>query len=87
MATIELNGETKEVNNNEPIQLACQEMGLPFGCRSGLCRTCEIVVEEGMENLSNLNQLEKQHDLPPQHRLACQCVIKSGKVKLKAFLE
>jgi ferredoxin len=83
MATLEVNGQQKEVEDNMPLQPAADELGIMFGCRSGMCRTCECEVVEGMENLSPKNERENAHDLPENHRLMCQAEIKSGKVVVK----
>jgi ferredoxin len=84
MAIIAMNEKEKEVDENIPLQAPCEELGIPFGCKNGLCRTCEIIVEEGMENLSAVTEQEKVHELPEQNRLACQCSLTSGKIKVKS---
>lgn len=83
MAIIQLDGQKKEIPDGSPIRDACEELGLPFGCRSGLCRTCEIEVLDGMSNLAEKNELEKDHDLPPNHRLACQARLMKGTVVVR----
>ncbi len=85
MATVIVNEKEKEVPDNSAIQSACEELGIPFCCQSGFCRTCEVVVLEGMDNLSERN--ENEEDLEKGHRLACQCLIKKGKVKMKSVFE
>ena len=76
--------EEIEVQDGAPIKTACEEFGVPFACEEGVCGTCVIEVEEGMENLSSFTQEEE--DFLGQmgcERLACQCKIKSGLVKVK----
>ena len=61
----------------------CEEAGIPFACTEGVCGTCVIEVEEGMENLTPFTQEERDFlgDLDKE-RLACQCKIKDGCVKI-----
>ncbi len=80
------NGEKEEeINNEEEIKQICEEkFNIPFGCKDGICGTCIIKVVEGNENLSEKN--EKEYDLLPKNeneRLACQCKIKKGVVKIE----
>ncbi len=61
----------------------CEEAGVPFACTEGICGTCVIEVDEGMENLSEYTQ-EEEDFLGEKgcERLACQCRLKSGTVKI-----
>lgn len=79
----ETNGEETEVADQSPIAQACEEAGVPFACTEGVCGTCVIEVVEGMDNLTDFTQEEKDF-LGDQgcERLACQCKIKSGNVKI-----
>jgi len=77
------NGKEAEVKNNEPIKKACQEFGIPFGCEDGVCGTCLIEIIGGENNLSDLNQKEKDLGLDRKNRLGCQCKIKQGEIKIK----
>jgi len=83
MAKIIYEGDEYEVNDGDSIQDVCEEAGLPFGCTTGICGTCMLEVEEGMENLTLLTQEEKDMELDPNVRLACQCKIKQGTIKIK----
>lgn len=76
--------EEYEVLDGAPILEACEEAGIPFACTEGVCGTCVIEVTEGMENLSDFTQEEKDFlgELESE-RLACQCKMKSGCVKIK----
>jgi ferredoxin len=79
----ENNGEEKELEENSTIAEACEEAGVPFACTEGVCGTCVIEVTEGMENLSVFTQEEKDFlGEQDRERLACQCKIKNGCVKL-----
>lgn len=76
-------GEEKELADGSPIQEACEEAGVPFACTEGICGTCVIEVTEGMENLSEFTQEEKDFlGDQDRERLACQCKIKGGCVKI-----
>jgi len=80
----EHSGEETEVTDGEPIAPACEEAGVPFACTEGVCGTCVIEVVAGMENLSPFTQEEKDFlGEQDRERLACQCKIKCGSVKLK----
>mgnify|MGYP001606048808 CR=1 FL=1 len=85
MASIKLNSATVEQPDNKPIIDSCKKLGIPFGCQDGSCGTCMIMVEEGMENLSAFNAKEKELGIEPPQRLACQCVLKKGMVKVKGL--
>lgn len=82
MATLFLNDEEVEIPDGEKIVDFIEEMGVPIGCSNGVCGTCEVEVEEGMGNLSDYNEEEKELGMEDPRRLGCQCVIKSGTVKL-----
>lgn len=63
---------------------------LPFGCRDGECGTCIVMVESGMEFLSEKNSKEEVvlktvGEPSPKARLACQMKIvhPNGLVRLK----
>jgi ferredoxin len=77
------NNEEKELEDGSPLVEVCEEAGVPFACTEGVCGTCVIEVVDGMENLSDFTQEEKDFlgDLDKE-RLACQCKIKGGCVKL-----
>lgn len=77
------NDEEVEVPDGAPIAEACEHAGVPFACTEGVCGTCVIEVKEGMENLSNFTQEEKDFlgDMDKE-RLACQCKLKGGCVKI-----
>ena len=76
-------GEEKELEEGTPLQQVCEEAGVPFACTEGICGTCVIEVEEGMENLSDFTQEEKDFlGDPNNERLACQCKIKGGCVRI-----
>lgn len=77
-------GEEVELPDDSPIAEACEEAGVPFACSEGVCGTCVIEIKEGEENLSPLTQEEEDFLGTTAHneRLACQCRIKKGKVRV-----
>lgn len=84
MAKLIINREEFDLEEDSAIKETCEEAGIPFACEEGVCGTCVIEVEEGMENLSDYTQ-EEEDFLGEQdyERLACQCKIKNGCVKIK----
>lgn len=52
---------------------------IPFGCEQGICGTCLISVPEGEDNLSDMEDQEKETlsamGAEPGQRLACQCQV------------
>lgn len=80
----EQSGEEVELPDDSPIAEACEEAGVPFACSEGVCGTCVIEVKEGQENLSPPTQEEEDFLGASSHneRLACQCRIKKGKVRI-----
>lgn len=77
--------EEHEIEDGAPIAPLCEEAGVPFACTEGVCGTCVIEVVEGEENLSQPTQEEKDFlgDCVTDERLACQCRIKGGCVKIR----
>ncbi len=61
MAKLILDGsdEEYEIEDGSPIADVCEEAGVPFACTEGVCGTCVIEVQEGMENLSEFTQEEE----------------------------
>ena len=79
MAKLILNGEEVFVQEQEEIKEKCEEAGVPFCCKEGICGTCLVEVEEGMEYLSDFTDEEKDYlGEVGAERLACQCKIKKG---------
>jgi ferredoxin len=80
----EHSGEEVELEENAPIAAVCEEAGVPFACTEGVCGTCVIEIKEGAENLSDPTQEEEDFlgaDTRDE-RLACQCKIRKGTVKI-----
>lgn len=80
----EHNDEEVELEDGCPIAECCEEAGVPFACTEGVCGTCVIEVKEGLENLSDPTQEEADFlgEGTLDERLACQCKIKKGTVKI-----
>ena len=80
-------GEKVEVeeNDRESTVIAAEDLGVPIACTDGMCGSCKVEVTEGMENLSDLTQKEKDLgiDEMPGSRLLCQCKLKKGLVKVR----
>lgn len=77
-------GEEVELPDGSPITESCENAGVPFACTEGVCGTCVIEVVEGMGNLSEFTQEEEDFlGEMESERLACQCKIKEGNVKIK----
>jgi len=72
-------GEERELDDESPIQEICEEAGVPFACTEGVCGTCVIEVVDGMDQLSDFTQEEKDFlGDQDRERLACQCKIRGG---------
>ena len=73
-----------ELEDGAAIKGFCEENGVPFACEEGICGTCIVEVKEGQENLNPMTQEEIDFLGEQQcERLACQCKIIKGCVKIK----
>ncbi len=54
-------------------------LGIPFGCENGLCGTCLVTINSGMDNLSPHSEQEEftleARSAEDDQRLICQCQI------------
>jgi ferredoxin len=82
MGKLIIDNQEYSVTDGAKIDEVCESVGIPFGCNSGVCGTCKIEILEGAENLNELNQEENALGMDRKNRLACQCVLKSGTVKV-----
>jgi|TARA_B100000315_G_C14418091_1_gene514212 ferredoxin len=84
MAKIISNKANEEISlpKGSEISNACKKLGVSFNCKNGVCGTCMINIKEGKENLSKLTKQEHNLARNKEHRLACQCKIKKGTVKI-----
>jgi ferredoxin len=83
MAKLIIDDKTYELNDGDSIIDACEEAGVPFSCQSGVCGTCQVDVVSGQDNLGPLNDEENDMGMNRNTRLACQCQIQSGTVRLR----
>lgn len=82
MAKLIINDQEVVIEDGEKIVDAIEEAGVPIGCSNGVCGTCEIEVTSGMENLSELNDEERDLGMEGSKRLGCQCTISGGTVTI-----
>ena len=82
MAKLVINDQEVEITDGEKIVDTIEECGVPIGCSNGVCGTCEIEVVDGMGNLSELNDEERDLGMEGNKRLGCQCIILGGNVKI-----
>lgn len=86
MATLifDHSGEEVALPDDSPLTEICEEAGVPFACTEGVCGTCVIEIKEGKDNLSSPTQEEEDFLGAGTHqeRLACQCRIKKGCVRI-----
>ena len=78
-------GDETELQDDSPLAQTCEEAGVPFACTEGICGTCIVEVTEGAENLSPPTQAEIDflgEFGTSKERMACQCKIKTGCVKI-----
>jgi ferredoxin len=78
------NSEEVEIPDNTSIEKACEEHGIPIACAEGICGACTVEVTEGKENLTEMTEAEKDFlGESSDERMACQCKIIKGTVKIK----
>ena len=58
------------------------DLGVLFGCHSGVCGKCATTVIAGLNNMSEPTEEEIAMGLDPDRRLMCQSRINKGTVKL-----
>ena len=75
-----VSGQTAEVPDNSPVIDAAEKLGVPFGCRMGVCGTCKVTVTQGAENLGDKTENEIALGLSDNERCMCQAQIKTGDV-------
>jgi len=60
---------------------------IAFSCKAGVCLSCLVNVNKGMENLNEKTENEKAtlegFGAKPNQRLACQCKIMKGEVEIE----
>ena len=78
--------EEQELADDSPMAQPCEEAGVPFACTEGICGTCIVEIVEGNENLSDPSQAEIDflgETGTARERMACQCKIKNGCIKIR----
>ena len=84
MAIIRTKEKSVAIPDGQQIRDACEELGVPFGCRSGICGTCRVDIIDGNDNLSELTWEEiAMGDRNRKQRLACQAKIETGTITIK----
>ncbi|GEN74456.1 ferredoxin--NADP reductase [Chryseobacterium hagamense] len=70
-------------DNKEKIlqQLLIQKFPVPYSCKSGICGSCECILEEGEVELLENEYLTEKEEING-HILACMSIAKSRKIKL-----
>lgn len=71
-----------DIPDDGSVVLACKNAGIRFDCNNGVCGSCHIKILEGANNLTELTQEEVDLGMDKDNRLACQCFIKSGTVRI-----
>ncbi len=73
-------GDEEEVEKGSYLKDATKDAGWPiaYGCEDGVCGTCVVKAIEGAENISDMEEIEKQTlgimgMEEGGYRLACQC--------------
>ncbi len=76
-------GQEAEAEDGTPLKDVVRDAGWPimFACEDGVCGTCLIRTTAGMENLSPIDEKEKETLQamgmdPSTQRLTCQCKLK-----------
>ncbi|MDD3375520.1 MAG: 2Fe-2S iron-sulfur cluster-binding protein [Candidatus Omnitrophica bacterium] len=82
MAKLIIDQKEYEVPDNSAISDTCEDAGVRFDCNTGVCGSCHIKILEGAENLSDLTTEEIDLGMDRNNRLACQCTIKTGMVRI-----
>lgn len=81
-------GKTIDAKEGESILQAALRSGVPIEHNCGgvcACSTCHVIVEEGFERLSTMDedeedQLDEAEGLTLKSRLACQAIVKGDLV-------
>ena len=76
MSILQVNNESIKVSPETSLNEAAEQLGVPFGCESGVCQVCQVEVLEGKELLNELTDEESDLALEENERLCCQMKIK-----------
>ena len=83
MAILKTSQKVVDVPDGSPIIDVAKQLGVPFGCHAGMCGTCLVDIEEGMDNLAPYSLPEQEMGLQGKQRLCCQAYIEQGVVEIK----
>ncbi|MCX8194664.1 MAG: (2Fe-2S)-binding protein [Candidatus Micrarchaeota archaeon] len=81
--------KTVEVPDGSDLVQVAEDNGasISFSCKAGVCLSCLVNVNKGMENLSEKTENEKAtlegFGAKPNQRLACQCKVLKGEVEIE----
>jgi 2Fe-2S ferredoxin len=79
--TFKSDGKSAEVPAGTQLVQVAEDIGasIPFSCKAGVCVSCLINIDKGLENLSPMTENEKAtlegFGAKPNQRLACQVVV------------
>lgn len=82
-------GKEVEVPDGSAIVQVAEDNGasIAFSCKAGVCVSCLMNVNKGMENLNEKTENEKAtlegFGAKENQRLSCQCHINKGEVELE----
>ena len=76
-------GMEEEIVPSQNPRTAFENLGVAFSCSSGVCGTCKIKVNEGLENINEKTEEEEDYPLRESERLACQCDRISGDIEFE----
>lgn len=82
MAKLIIDNIEYAIPDGAPIATVCEQAGVPFNCNTGVCGSCKVKIISGAEHLTSLTPEERSLGLDKNNRLACQCAIKTGVVKI-----
>jgi len=83
MPKITLNGKTAEIPEDTNPYDTFEKLGMDFSCCNGICGTCKMKVNSGMENINKKTEPEEEFPLEDNERLGCQCHKLSGNIEVE----
>ena len=81
MATIKTRSKSLKAIDGGSMESSA-DLGVLFGCHSGVCGKCATNVVSGLNNMSAPTEEEEAMGLDPGRRLMCQSRINKGTVVL-----
>ncbi len=86
MAKVKTDDKEVEIKDGDSLVDVAEELGGIIACSDGSCGVCKIDILEGKENLNDVQECEKELGCKGNERLACQCKVKKGEVKIKPLV-